>query len=329
MAAITAGRGSIGTFHGLHPDRRRPDVVGQLPPEDSAARRRALKAEGPVRPRHGDAGRQQRAAGAVDRDRRRYSEQRTHRRRPSQAVAQGVKRGEGIAGPLRKRRRIPAAGRTPAGAWAKRRAGWTRCLPAWRTFTKLNARRHPALHVIVRAASDSGHGHHGRRVDSEHAARDHQHQRRGDMRQYEQNFRRRKTQAGVTLIEMLVVVTIIALFAALVVPKHVPEGRRRRRSPRPRRRFNGFHDRARRIQARHQHVPDNRTGSGGTSRSRRTECRTWQGPYLPQEVPKDPWGNPYVYKYPGEHGDEPDIISYGADGKPGGEGINADIVSWK
>ena len=34
----------------------------------------------------------------------------------------------------------------------------------------------------------------------------------------------------------------------------------------------------------------------------------------------DPWGRPYVYKYPGEHGDEPDIISYGADGQPGGEG---------
>ena len=43
----------------------------------------------------------------------------------------------------------------------------------------------------------------------------------------------------------------------------------------------------------------------------------------------DPWGRPYTYKFPGEHGDEPDIISYGADGQPGGEGINADIVSWK
>jgi len=55
----------------------------------------------------------------------------------------------------------------------------------------------------------------------------------------------------------------------------------------------------------------------------------WKGPYLPQEVPMDPWGRPYVYKYPGEHGDEPDIISYGADGTPGGEDINADILSWK
>jgi general secretion pathway protein G len=55
----------------------------------------------------------------------------------------------------------------------------------------------------------------------------------------------------------------------------------------------------------------------------------WNGPYLPQDVPLDPWGNPYVYKYPGEHGDEPDIVSHGADGVPGGDGIAADIVSWK
>ena len=55
----------------------------------------------------------------------------------------------------------------------------------------------------------------------------------------------------------------------------------------------------------------------------------WEGPYLPAEIPVDPWGRPYLYKYPGEHGDEPEVISYGADGQPGGESINADIVSWK
>jgi general secretion pathway protein G len=55
----------------------------------------------------------------------------------------------------------------------------------------------------------------------------------------------------------------------------------------------------------------------------------WDGPYLPKDIPMDPWNRPYIYKYPGEHGDEPDIISYGADGQPGGEGENADILSWK
>lgn len=55
----------------------------------------------------------------------------------------------------------------------------------------------------------------------------------------------------------------------------------------------------------------------------------WAGPYLTKNVPMDPWGRPYLYKYPGQHGAEPDIVSLGRDGRPGGEGIDADIVSWK
>ena len=54
----------------------------------------------------------------------------------------------------------------------------------------------------------------------------------------------------------------------------------------------------------------------------------WDGPYLKKEVPLDPWGNAYVYRSPGEHGDY-DLISYGADKAPGGEGEDADIVSWQ
>ena len=54
----------------------------------------------------------------------------------------------------------------------------------------------------------------------------------------------------------------------------------------------------------------------------------WVGPYA-DIIVKDPWGHDYVYKFPGDHGEFPDIISYGADGVPGGDGINADIVSWK
>jgi general secretion pathway protein G len=55
---------------------------------------------------------------------------------------------------------------------------------------------------------------------------------------------------------------------------------------------------------------------------------TWKGPYLPKEIPSDPWGKPYAYKSPGSHGDY-DLISYGLDGTEGGEGENLDIVSWK
>lgn len=54
----------------------------------------------------------------------------------------------------------------------------------------------------------------------------------------------------------------------------------------------------------------------------------WDGPYLKPSVPKDPWGNDYVYVSPGEHGDF-DLSSYGADGQPDGEGENADINNWE
>jgi general secretion pathway protein G len=53
----------------------------------------------------------------------------------------------------------------------------------------------------------------------------------------------------------------------------------------------------------------------------------WQGPYLKQPVPPDPWGREYGYKSPGEHG-EVDLISLGADGQPGGSGEDSDVVSW-
>jgi general secretion pathway protein G len=55
----------------------------------------------------------------------------------------------------------------------------------------------------------------------------------------------------------------------------------------------------------------------------------WNGPYLKKsDVPKDPWGNDYLYRFPGEHGTF-DIWSLGADGREGGEGENADVVSWE
>jgi len=53
----------------------------------------------------------------------------------------------------------------------------------------------------------------------------------------------------------------------------------------------------------------------------------WQGPYLAKAVPPDPWGRPYIYRTPGEHG-EYDLMSLGKDGVPGGQGDAADITSW-
>ena len=57
------------------------------------------------------------------------------------------------------------------------------------------------------------------------------------------------------------------------------------------------------------------------------DSEKWNGPYIKPAVPKDPWGNDYFYTSPGEHGDF-DLLSYGADGQPGGEGEDADITNY-
>ena len=61
-----------------------------------------------------------------------------------------------------------------------------------------------------------------------------------------------------------------------------------------------------------------------------TQSEKWDGPYIKPNVPKDPWGNDYVYIFPGEHNPgEFDLSRYGADGQPDGEGENADINNWE
>jgi type II secretory pathway pseudopilin PulG len=56
----------------------------------------------------------------------------------------------------------------------------------------------------------------------------------------------------------------------------------------------------------------------------------WRAPYLRKPVPEDPWGRPYMYLFPGQVNTQGyDLLTYGQDGKPGGEGEDADILSWK
>ena len=132
--------------------------------------------------------------------------------------------------------------------------------------------------------------------------------------------------SGFTLIELLIVMVIISLLAALVAP-----------------RFFGQEKKAKQRGAKGQiallesavdtyrldigRYPTTEQGLEAL-RERPDGIDKWDGPYLRKELPLDPWGNPYMYESPSEHG-EYAIISYGADGKPGGEGIDMDIVSWK
>lgn len=141
------------------------------------------------------------------------------------------------------------------------------------------------------------------------------------------NKRRNRRRAGITLIEMLVVVTIIALFAALVAPRMLHKGDTARVTL-AHAQINSFMTALSAYKLDTGLYPSTEEGLQAL-RARPANLTQWQGPYLPQEIPVDPWGHPYVYKFPGEHGDEPDVICYGADGQTGGDGINADIVSWK
>ena len=139
--------------------------------------------------------------------------------------------------------------------------------------------------------------------------------------------RGRRRQAGITLIEMLVVVTIIALFAAVVAPRMLKQSDKARVTA-ARAQINSFMTALGAYKLDTGLFPTQETGLQAL-RQHPQGVNGWNGPYLPQEIPVDPWGRAYTYKYPGEHGDEPEIISLGADGQPGGDGINADIVSWK
>jgi general secretion pathway protein G len=137
----------------------------------------------------------------------------------------------------------------------------------------------------------------------------------------------RSPRAGVTLIEMLVVVTIIALFAAIVGPRLLQHGSEARVVA-AKQQLSAFQ------LALGQYKLD--TGTFPTTeqglvalRQQPQGAEQWHGPYLEKDLVNDPWGHPYVYKFPGDHGDEPDVISYGADGQPGGADLNADVVSWK
>ena len=139
--------------------------------------------------------------------------------------------------------------------------------------------------------------------------------------------RRARSQAGITLIEMLVVVTIIALFAAVVAPKMFGQADKAKVAA-ARTQIENFGTALGAYKLDTSQFPNSEQGLQAL-RLKPQDLNQWQGPYFQKDVPMDPWGHAYIYKYPGEHGDEPDIMSYGADGQPGGEGINADIVSWK
>jgi len=136
---------------------------------------------------------------------------------------------------------------------------------------------------------------------------------------------RRSPGAGFTLVEMLVVMVIISLIAALVGPRLFPKlGKGKQSAARAQIELLGQGlDHFRLDTGRYP-----ATQEGLSALLVNPGLEKWDGPYLKKEIPVDPWGKPYHYENPGSHGDY-DLFSYGRDDAPGGEGEDADIVSWK
>ncbi|HDD45332.1 MAG TPA: type II secretion system protein GspG [Candidatus Desulfofervidus auxilii] len=130
---------------------------------------------------------------------------------------------------------------------------------------------------------------------------------------------------GFTLIELLIVMIILGLLAALVGPtlfKKVEKSKQQAAKTQIEL-FGAALDAFRLDVGRYP-----TTEEGLEALVTNPGIEKWDGPYLKKKIPLDPWGHPYVYKCPGEHG-EYDLYSLGADGQIGGEGKNKDIVSWE
>lgn len=141
----------------------------------------------------------------------------------------------------------------------------------------------------------------------------------------------RKDKRGFTLIELMVVIVILGILAGFIVPKIMgrPEEARRLKA---KMQIQAIETALKLYKLDNGFYPTTEQGLQALVEppSVGQLPKNWrQGGYLEKgKVPKDPWGNDYVYVCPGLHGDF-DLSSYGADGQPGGEGENADINNWE
>ena len=140
----------------------------------------------------------------------------------------------------------------------------------------------------------------------------------------------RGRRAGFTLIEILVVIVVIAILATLVAPnvfQHVSTAK----TSTAKSQIEMLSTALDAYRLDNGQYPSTQQGLAALyARPTIDPPPTWRGPYLRKDVPLDPWNEPYVFTSPGDVNPTGfDLLSYGADKKPGGDGENADVLSWK
>jgi len=138
------------------------------------------------------------------------------------------------------------------------------------------------------------------------------------------------SRRGFTLLEVLVVIVVIAVLATFVAPnlfRNVDDAK----VATARAQIESLATALDTYRLDNGRYPTTAQGLGALWQKPMIDPpANWTEPYVRKAVPDDPWGRPYVYEAPGRVNPTGfDLLSYGADGKPGGEGDNADILSWK
>ncbi|MGB0127433.1 MAG: type II secretion system major pseudopilin GspG [Rhodocyclaceae bacterium] len=135
-----------------------------------------------------------------------------------------------------------------------------------------------------------------------------------------------RASRGFTLLELLVVMVILGLLVGYVAPKLFSQvGKSEVKSARAQ--IGALEKALDLYRLDTGHYPSTDGGLKALIAKPDSEPK-WNGPYLQKAVPADPWGHPYQYKQPGEHGDF-DLWSFGKDGQAGGEGENEDLGNWQ
>lgn len=135
-------------------------------------------------------------------------------------------------------------------------------------------------------------------------------------------------ERGFTLIEIMVVVVIIGLLAAVIVPQVVSRVDEARVA-KAKQDIQGMETALTMFRLDNSRYPSTDQGLAAlVTQPTDPSIRHWRPGGYVKRISKDPWGNDYQYIYPGTHGGEYDLFSLGADAQPGGDGTNADIGNW-